>query len=1039
MSTTTNTRTAAAAAATTRASRSSSRSRSNSNGAREGPAPACQSSISSAALVLVGTAGSGGGSGSPLPLYPYAVKRSPSSKRKGGFVYELMKDDEEGTEMTFRSTETVNNALNLGMKKNSPTRVVDFDAELMKSGMMKKIELEEQQRLEVAGSMDGIDDDDDEEEEEGDNEDNSDKVHDLPPQQLSFSRASSANTDSATIFRQLAPNAPSSTPPTPLPFANANSSFAHRRSRQYFSSLPTLDETSSSEDDSFEEDDPAKGTNSPPSKKQNRSAKQKERSSKTSPSSGPLMNTENNLKPNSARPLRSKVALAAAAAASAGGVKAKPKSSRERVLDLQVRADDLAHCGEEEKALHVYKKALKITRNETARIKGQLKQVDDMHPSTVKSIHSRLHEDWLQVGWSIASIRAKMAILCERLGDYDSAITCCNEASDIYKRQLTFVLKKNKVEHVDRIQKKSAEMKLMHDKMAVAKDSFPRRKAMHEEIMLLRRIMATTKFPDLAERNKMCTSIEAKIKSALRLEMDILGDGHPQVADTMSLLAALALEHHPLPTSQPQTVKPRSGMEPSEPNKRALYYMDQALTICQKALGNKHPLTGEMMLQIARIHITQQPMDEDKALRYFEEAVTVFRGSQRNPRLVASTLNEISVIRIRRREYEKSIELLMEALDICNQLMIPSPEPTDVDTSPPVPTDAVQIWRNLGECHACQRHYEKAADAFVRALELQREARKAHDAAKAEHAGGSPSSAGPEPPLPPMYLADDESIADTLRRLGKSYVGFGKHNEALKVYGEALLIHRAAVIKAANPQLGRPDRDLPERQDQLAHTLFCIAEVRETMGQIDDALRIYSESMQLRLFSDAHRQDKRVNLVHCAMCLRGIGNIHLLKREFDAAHKVFEDALSYCRGHGVPEQHPILLMIKQRLEEADTRLTLDCLDKEVIQKERAALSYRRRGELDKAIDALTKAMAARKTILKTLKNVKQDTRDAKRSTAFTLKTFGKVLMDKGDWKNAERAYGDALKLLKKVMKPGDEVVVDEVKSLISELKSQVTI
>ncbi len=69
-----------------------------------------------------------------------------------------------------------------------------------------------------------------------------------------------------------------------------------------------------------------------------------------------------------------------------------------------------------------------------------------------------------------------------------------------------------------------------------------------------------------------------------------------------------------------------------------------------------------------------------------------------------------------------------------------------------------------------------------------------------------------------------------------------KNKEALAMYGKALVIHCNSVMKAVNPECGRPLLVLPGCQDQLAHTLFCIAEVREVMGEHDDALRIYGES-----------------------------------------------------------------------------------------------------------------------------------------------------------------------------------------------------
>lgn len=646
-------------------------------------------------------------------------------------------------------------------------------------------------------------------------------------------RSSAPGNNTNEIFRQINPPSLAATPST------------SRRSRQYFtSSLPTLDETSSSESsetsfDEEEEDDilgPIPGTS--PSKSKHAVLT-------------PLVNTENTLKVQQRK-------LAGPGRKQPG---AAPRTAKERVSELTEKADDLASVGEEEKALVSYKKALKVNRHETARIKSQLRQVDGKHPSTVQSIASRLHEDWLEVGHSIADIRCKMAILCERVGDYDRAIACCKEAEGVYKRQMSFLQKNKSKEEITASKKKAKDVKMLLVKLEVAHDSFEDRKANHEEIVALQRALSLTHNPQ--EKKKLYDAIEKQLRMALKVESDVLGKDHPQVADSLSLMATLAMENGDLA--------------------QALEHMKKAVSITMNSLGMKHPLTGETFLQMARIYATQNPVDEISAVKYYEKAVTVFRATERSHLLLGSTLNEISVIRIRQRKTVDAIELLKDALEAF-EVVAKEKQEGEINT------DTVQVWRNLGECYASQKDFQKATEAFVTALDLQREARKLYDAAMTEYLT--------ETAAPPAYLVDDESIGDTLRRLAKSYMGYGKYEDALTMFIEALLIHRAAVVKAVDPTLGRPNDRLSDRQDQLAHTLFCIAELRELTGEQDEALRVYGESMQLRLFSDAHRPNGRQNMVHCAMCLRGIGNVHMRKGEFEAAEKVFEDALRYCEGHG---------------------------------------------------------------------------------------------------------------------------------------------
>lgn len=638
-----------------------------------------------------------------------------------------------------------------------------------------------------------------------------------PPSSSSTTESPAASTKD--IFRQFAP-----------PLATQGSG---RRSRQYFtSSLPTLDETSSSETgSSLDEDD----------EEVNRRDVV-----------GPLMSTEN-LK-------RSRKLVVAAS----NKLSAAPKTPHERVQALHERGDDLASRGEEEEALIAYKKALKITRNETARVKNQLKQVDGKHPSTVESIASRLHEDWLNVGRSIADIRQKMAILFERVGDYDRALACLTEAQGVYKRQVHFVEKSRSKNNLEEIKSRYCNMNIAINSMKVSRDSFTDRKALHEDILSLRRLLPVEDDPE--ERRELYMAIEDKIRLALDVESDILGKDHPQVADSLSILATLAMEQGDMV--------------------QAMDHMIRAVAITKETLGLKHPVTGEMYLQIARLYATQVPVDEARAVEFYDKAVAVFRASERNPRFVGSTLNEISVIRIRQHKYDEAIRLLGEALESFNS------DPKERKEGE-IKTDTVQIWRNLAEAYSHKKEFQKSSEALIFALDLQRDGRKTYDTAMAE------ANVETTCPPPPAYLlVDDGSIADTLRRLGKAYAGLGNYNEALSVYSEALLIHRAGVVKAVKSDSGRPNQGLPERQDQLAHTLYCIAEAKEAVGSLDEALRIYGESMQLRLFSDAHRQAQRLNMIHCAMCLRGIGNIHLARREYEMAQKVLEDALSYCSAHG---------------------------------------------------------------------------------------------------------------------------------------------
>jgi tetratricopeptide (TPR) repeat protein len=301
----------------------------------------------------------------------------------------------------------------------------------------------------------------------------------------------------------------------------------------------------------------------------------------------------------------------------------------------------------------------------------------------------------------------------------------------------------------------------------------------------------------------------------------------------------------------------------------------------KKSLGMKHPRTGQKLLQLGQVY---RNVNDDLAIQYLKRAADVYKESDKFRRLVSSTLNDVAVMHIQRREYLEAVELLTEALESLEG-------DTEAKSDTEYYADKVQIWRNMGEAYQQDKQFEKAVESFVKALDLQRDGRQFLDSSN-----NADKASEDAEEIPPLLLVDDESIAETLRRLGKAYALMSQNEHALMVYKEALLIHQIAVKRVMTH--GRTSPTLPVKQDQLAHTLFCIAEVHDAMGQNRDAARLYSESLQLRLFSDAHRPKARTNMVHCAMCLFGMGGIHMKYSEWAEAIKVLKDALNYCNAHG---------------------------------------------------------------------------------------------------------------------------------------------
>lgn len=392
-------------------------------------------------------------------------------------------------------------------------------------------------------------------------------------------------------------------------------------------------------------------------------------------------------------------------------------------------------------------------------------------------------------------------------------------------------------------------------------------------------------------------------KNAVKIERTTLGEMHPQVADTLQILSALSLEQ--------QNDKPGS-------RDKAIQYLLQGLDINQNSLGKKHPRTGQDLLRMARLY--QQPavpgaapdvavsrQDEDRTIQYYRQAADIFRGVKNGQKVVGSILNDLAVINVARRDFSKALELLQESLasyeaDVDEE----SSETCDSDTSGSVGSiciDVVQVWRNMGECHMNLRDFKLAIESFINALDIQRDARQKHDYVSESD---DLESVGEEKSfwVHLMQMINDESIADTLRRLGKAFAAAGKSQEAMVVYREAMQIHRTAVKDALTLARFRINPELPGKQDQLANTLFCIAEVCVATEDYAGASRIFNESMQLRIASDGRRlENQRCNMVHCAMCLVGIANVHSKKNEFVEAHKLYNSALFFCEAQGMRRWH----------------------------------------------------------------------------------------------------------------------------------------
>ena len=162
-------------------------------------------------------------------------------------------------------------------------------------------------------------------------------------------------------------------------------------------------------------------------------------------------------------------------------------------------------------------------------------------------------------------------------------------------------------------------------------------------------------------------------------------------------------------------------------------------------------------------------------------------------------------------------------------------------------------------------------------------------------------------------------------------------------------------------------------------------------------------------------ENKEASTSRCAICLIGIANVYLGQKDFIRAKKLLHQTRDFCIENEIPVQHPVMLIIKQSLE--DVMRTMGhavALRREVLVvfEERAA-SHIKAEEYQEALVTLEAAMEIRKNALATLRAVGEDTAEQFHGIACLLRSFGSVYARMGDEENADRAYRDATRLFRR--------------------------
>ena len=310
------------------------------------------------------------------------------------------------------------------------------------------------------------------------------------------------------------------------------------------------------------------------------------------------------------------------------------KTTKDEFMKLKAIAANLASRGREAEALKTYTRALRLMRSDLAKIKRSLKNALE---TTIASMQTQLYQAWVQVASEIAEIRTTMAILSERQGDYETAIKSCEEARIVYQSyaNLKTKVKIEKDDGDDLLE----QMEHMLERLALAKASYSDRRLLHQEAAHVKSCLASEVDPDV--KDKLYDELFDVLATVLEMEQESLGKIHPQVADTIAMIAQVHADKG----------------ETAE----ALETMQSSVSIMRLALGPLHPRTATALRDLARMY---EQKDPDMAIQVYEAAIETFHGSGYGNyhAMVGSTLNNIAVIYIRRGDLDGAVEKLSDAL-----------------------------------------------------------------------------------------------------------------------------------------------------------------------------------------------------------------------------------------------------------------------------------------------------------------------------------------------------------------------------------------
>lgn len=596
---------------------------------------------------------------------------------------------------------------------------------------------------------------------------------------------------------------------------------------------------------------------------------------------------------------------------------------------------------------------------------------------TSTATRSSYHEDLRLIGVIISMMRTKMALLFGQEADYERAIDLCRGALQVQRHQPALKLvASNFADENDMASLMFLIIERLEKTQACLED--------HKE--LLDKIDLHSRVSDFTETETLQSSVNSSTKEIV-LEM-LERSAHDDQASIFQY-DECTLEMLSVHTAE------------LDKHEEGIKYCRDALQIHLVALGLKHPNAGKSLLRVARMYRGKgsDRSNEDLVLGYFQQTAAVLQCSNLSQPARVSVLNDIAVIHMRRFDFDEAIKFLLDALHVYE-------EDIDDDTiSAFAHIATLRVWRNLGECYMHLEKFSIAEGALLKALAIQRDCRKMQDAAAKLEIRAIQLDQSLD------KLTTDNSIADTICRIGNARAGSGDHKKALGIYRDALaVLNRKSAAENADSEY-----ELLKKRDQLSQTLFCIAKAESAMNKYEKAVGMFQLSLKLRTANGSDKKDNRKStFMHCLSCKIGVGDVYMAQKSFASAIEQFNDAVEYASAR-LPWTHvSVIEETTQKLKDAENSLkSVPKKSPKILTLEQKADAEIERGALDMATETLKELLVIHRAALKQLKEHGLETGEQVYAIACLLQTFGFVFAKNGDDENAERAFKDASRLFRK--------------------------